>query len=75
MIVLNFLSTFSWVSGTNKDGYAKASVGSEAFWIKNCQEIKLEGKLGFEGVIDNHLLNTAVHGLNYGDKVAFVPTN
>lgn len=75
MIILNFLPTFSWTSGVNKDGYAKASIGGESFWIKNCREIKLENKPRFEGVIDNHLINTAVHGLNYGDKVAFVPTN
>lgn len=75
MIVLNFLSTFSWVSSANKNGYAKASIGGETFWIKDCHEIELEGKPGFEGIIGNHLLNTAVHDLNYGDRVAFVPTN
>ena len=75
MIILNNLLTFSWVSGGNKEGYAKASIGGECFWIKDCKGIELEGAPGLEGVIDNHLGNTAIHGLNYGDKVAFVPTN
>ena len=62
-------------SGVNKDGHAKVGIGGETFWIKNCQEIQLEGKPGFEGTIDNHLMNTEAHGLKYGDKVAFASTN
>lgn len=49
-----------------KGDYVKISRKGERFWVELT-------KIGpeCEGIVDNHLVNTAMHGLSYMDIVKF----
>ena len=50
------------------DGYFKVKVQNESFWLRNCE--KDESGI-WHGIVDNSLLNTEFHGLDYNDRVIF----
>ncbi len=47
--------------------HAKVSVGGERFWVK---VNKIDNDI-INGVVDNQLINTDIHGLILGDEVSF----
>lgn len=50
------------------DGFAKACLCGESFWIKDVEQ---ESSGVMHGVVDNNLLFTNEHGLKLGNKVSF----
>lgn len=69
---LNDLDSFNWVLQKDfKDAtdFCKTSISGERFWLRDC--VKVDEKMWL-GVIDNKLLLTDVHGLEYDQKVSFV---
>jgi hypothetical protein len=67
---LNDIRGFSWATKPRTDEpFAKVSLCSEAFWIRDCVPC---GANTYLGVVDNEV--SGEHGLELGDLVTFTPT-
>ena len=68
--LLNDRPDFGWADLRPEEGscFAKVSVGSESFWIRDCRVV---GPGIYEGKVDNDLLCTEDHGLQLYDIVHF----
>lgn len=69
---LNDLRGFAWVATGNLDGLAKVSIAGESFWLRDCRLMYSPNV--YQGLVDNYLLFTEDHGLNYNDLVSFTPS-
>ena len=51
--------------------FAKVSVCSECFWLRDVEPTEEDGV--YVGSVDSDLLFTSSHGLGLGDRVTFTP--
>lgn len=65
---LNDIKGFKGVVHTDHDGYMKAWVQNERFWLRDCKKDPFGV---YTGIVDNELVMTVNHGLKLGDEVEF----